>query len=324
MSEAPGSGDRAVLAGAGSTFAATMVEEWARLYRRTAPGVEIAYEAVGSVGGAQRVASGAADFAVTEVPVATGEDPAAVRLPVLGGAVAVVYNLPGVDDLRLSEDTLARMFSGAVTRWDHPAVRRDNPDRPLPPTTVVPVHRSDPSGTTLAFTRYLGTAGPGVWRPGSGTSVEWPTGRGAAGSSGLLSSVGAVAGAVGYAAAGPARDAGVEVASLRNPAGSFVAPTAVAVDAALVGATGFEDNLTLTVPDRQETPAAYPVTVVSHLVFTGGLPQERDAALRNFGAWILTEGQRSATRLGFAPLPLPLLVRTLEGLLAGGGVRPRR
>ncbi len=140
---------------------------------------------------------------------------------------------------------------------------------------------------------------------------------------GLLTAVRFVTGAVGYVAAGSARGGGLGTANLRNPAGNFVAPTPVAVDAALVGATGFEDNLTLTVPARLDSPTAYPVTVVSHLVFTERLPPEKATALRNFGVWILTEGQRSATRLGFAPLPLPLLVRTLEGLLAGG-MLPRR
>lgn len=323
VAEAPGSQDRAVLAGAGSTFAAAMVDEWARLYHQHAPGVDIRYEPVGSVAGAGRVAAGTSDFTVTEVPTASDEERPAIRFPVVGGAVAVVYNLPGVDDLRLSEDTLARIFSGAITRWDHAAIRRDNPDRQLPPTTIVAIHRSDPSGTSLAFSRYLSSAGAGVWRAGTATSVDWPAGRDATGSSGELAAVGAVAGAVGYATAGPARDAGLQIAALRNSAGAFVAPTAVAVDAALVGATGFEDNLTLTVPARQDSPAAYPVTVISHLVFPVGLPPDKDTALRNFGVWILTEGQRSAARLGFAPLPLPLLVRTLEGLLAGG-MQPRR
>ena len=326
---APGAGDRATLVGAGSTFAATMVDEWVRLYRQPAPGVDVRYEAVGSGAGVRRLTSGTVDFVVTEVPMTAeeqkglGGEGEVVQLPVVGGAVAVAYNLPGIEGLRLSEDTLARIYSGGVTRWDHPTVRRDNPGTQLPPTPVRPVHRTDPGGATLAFTGYLGTAGPDVWVPGVGPSVDWPVGIGAAGSAGVLAAVAVTAGAIGYGPAGPARAARLGLANLRNPEGSFLAPNGPAVDSALIGASGFKENLTLSVPARQPSPTAYPVTAISHLVFRVGLPTEKDSALRNFAAWVLTEGQRSAVRLGFAPLPLPLLVRTLEGL-QNGGVQPRR
>lgn len=323
-----GAGDRATLVGGGSTFAATMVDEWLRLYRRVAPGVDVRYEAIGSGAGIDRLASGASDFAVSEAPMTAEAQRAAgwegqVRVPVVGGAVAVAYNLPGVEGLRLSEDTLARIFSGGISQWDDPAIRSENPGAQLPPTAVTAVRRSDASGTTLAFTRYLATAGSEVWAPGAGTSVDWPTGSDAAGSAGVLTAVGVTDGAVGYVAVGPARAARLQLASLRNPAGRFLAPTAVAVDAALLAASGSDDDLTLIVPDRQESPTAYPITAISHLLFRVGLPADKDAALRHLAAWILSEGQRSATRLGFAPLPLPLLVRTLEGL-QNGGTQPSR
>jgi phosphate transport system substrate-binding protein len=327
---AVGSNDRATLTGAGSTFAATMVDEWIRLYRRSAPGVDIRYQPVGSGTGIRRLTSGAVDFAVTEVPMTAAEQQSAgwadgvVQLPLVGGAVAVAYNLAAeMDGLRLSEDTLAGIFSGVVNRWDHPAMRRDNPDRQLPSTPVRPVHRSDPSGSTLAFTRHLRTAGAGAWAPGEGASLDWPAGTAAAGSAGVLAAVGATAGSIGYVAAGPARAARLRLASLRNPAGDFVDPTPTAVDAALIGAVGVKEDLTLTLPVQPTLATAYPVTAISHLVFPVGLPAEKDAALRHLATWILTEGQRSTSGLGFAALPLPLLVRTLEGLQQGG-VKPRR
>ena len=328
VSEFIGSGDRATLAGGGSTFAATMVEEWARLYRSHAPEVDVRYEAIGSGAGIRRLVDGTSDFGVTEALMTREQGRAAgwegaVQVPVLGGGVAVAYNLPGVEGLRLSEDTLARMFSGAISRWDHPAIRRDNPSAQLPSIAVTPVHRSDISGTTLAFTRYLVTAGRDVWAAGAGTSVEWPGGREAAGSAGVIATIGAARGGIGYVAVGPARAARLQLAGVRNTAGEFVEPTASAIDSALIGASGSEEDLTLTVPDRQESPTAYPITVISHLVFRLGLPADKDAALRHFGVWILSEGQRSVTRLGFTPLPLPLLVRTLEGL-QNGGTRPSR
>jgi phosphate transport system substrate-binding protein len=323
-----GADDRAAFAGAGSTFAATMVDEWVRIYRTHAPGVDIRYDPIGSGAGIARLVSGRSDFAFSEVPMTVEEQRLAgwdqtVQVPVVGGAVAVVYNLPGVEGIRLSGDTLARIFSGAISRWDNAEIKRDNPGAQLPAIAVIPVHRAEASGTTLAFSRYLATAGRDVWAQGAGTSVVWPTGKEAVGTAGVVAAVGASRGAVGYAAAGPARTARLQLADLRNPAGAFLAPTAVAVDAALIAASGVEEDLTLTVPDRQESPTAYPITVISHLVFRVGLPSDKDAALRHFAEWILTEGQRSAARLGFAPLPLPLVVRTLEGV-QNGGTKPSR
>jgi phosphate transport system substrate-binding protein len=323
-----GADDRAALAGAGSTFAATMVNEWVQIYRTRAPGVDIRYDPIGSGAGIDRLVSGRSDFAFSEVPMTeearrlAGWDEA-VQVPVVGGAVAVVYNLPGVHELRLSEETLARIFAGAITRWDAPAVRRDNPGIQLPSTAITTVHRSDASGTTLAFTRYLATAGPDVWALTPGSSVTWPVGKGVAGSTAALAAVSSANGAVGYVSAATALGPALQAAQVRNPAGKFVAPTAAALDAAIISATGVETDLTLRVPDRQESPSAYPITVITHLVFPVGLPADKDTALRHFGAWILSEGQRSAARLGFAPLPLPLLVRTLEGL-QNGGTKPSR
>jgi phosphate transport system substrate-binding protein len=323
-----GAGDRATLAGAGSTFATTLVDEWVRLYRTRAPDVDIRYEAIGSGAGMARLVAGRSDFAFSEVPITPQEQQLAgwgetVQVPVLGGAVAVVYNLPGIADLRLSEETLARIFSGGITRWDNSAIKRDNPGTELPPTAIGTVHRSDASGTTLAFTRYLATAGPDAWAQSPGMSVNWPVGRDAAGSAGVLTAVSGSAGAIGYVSAGEARATKLEFALVRNPSGSFVGPTGVAVDAAMIGASGVDQNLTLRIPDRQASSAAYPITAITHLVFPVGLPPDKDAALRHFGEWILSEGQRSATRLGFAPLPLPLLVRTLEGM-QNGGLKPSR
>lgn len=323
-----GADDRAELAGAGSTFAAPIVDEWVRLYRSRAPGVDIRYDPIGSGAGIVRLVSGRSDFALSEVPMTAEEQrlagwDEAVQVPVVGGAVAVVYNLPGVQDLRLSEETLARIFAGSITRWDAPALRRDNPGTQLPSTAITTVHRSDLSGTTLAFTRYLAGAGADVWAQGSGMSVNWPGGREVAGSTAVVAAVSSSNGAVGYVSVGTARGPGLQVAHLRNAAGKFVAPTAVAVDAALFGAIGVDTDLTLRIPDRHESPSAYPITGITHLVFPVGLPADKDVALRHFGAWILSEGQRSVARVGLAPLPLPLLVRTLEGL-QNGGIKPSR
>ncbi len=324
-----GARDGASLTGAGSTASAPLVDEWLRLYRVAAPGVSIDYASPGTPAAIARLQAGNVDFAVLDGPLTPGERQTAggsdafVQVPVAGGALAVTYNLPGVEALSLSARTLAGIFGGSVTRWDDPEVRRDNPSTTLPGTRISVIHRSDPSATTLALTEYLQAAAPAVWDLSAGREVSWPAGRGATGSSAAMEAVQATPGAVGYAGLAVARQAGLAVASVENGAGAFVAPSVRSVEAAMGRAVGNEQDLTLTVPHPQEAPAAYPIVVVTNLLFPAGLGQPRDQALRNLAAWILNEGQRSAERLAFAPLPLPLLVRTVEGL-QHGDARPRR
>jgi phosphate transport system substrate-binding protein len=314
----PGAGDQATLSGAGSTFQATIVQEWIKQYRPLAPGVTINYQPLGSGAGIQQLTSKTVDFAGSDVPLkesevaATGGPGAVVQVPWTAGAVAVEYNLPGVEGLRLTQETLAGVFSGTITRWNDPALKAENPGAPLPGSGIQVVHRSDGSGTTQVFTDYLKAVAPGIWTFPSGK--DWPAdaaGTGAKGSDGVTAAVKQAGGAIGYSEPSFPKQAGLGIATVRNTAGRFVGPEAKAVSAALAAATVNPEG-TLKLNFSPVNPEAYPISSTSYLMFYRlGTDPPKDVALRHFATWALTEGQDLAEGLDYAPLPEPVQVTAL-------------
>ncbi len=316
----PGAGDRATISGAGSTFAAPMVREWIDQYRRVAPGVSIEYRAVGSVDGLGQLASGEVDFAASELSLtAAGQsgvdadgDGDVVQVPWTAGGVAVAYNLPDLSTLNLSGATLAAIFSGRLDRWDDPTIEAENPGVELPPTAIRVVHRSRPSGTTQVFTEFLRGAAPERWEAGSGPTVAWPSGAAVEDSDAVVATVTRTTGAVGYVEAGHAMRAGLGTARIKNGVGRFVPPTDEGVDSAIAAL-------------NPEAPAAYPIATVSYVAFSAvEADVTRQTALRHFVAWALTEGQRHARRVGYSPVPLPVLITAIARVQGTDGARGRQ
>ena len=317
----PGAEDQATLSGAGATFPATLVQEWIKHYSALAPGVTINYQPIGSGAGIQQLTAGTVDFAGSDVPLkdsevaATGGPGAVVQVPWTAGGVAVEYNLPGVRELRLTPAALAGMFAGRITRWDDPAIKAGNPNASLPASGIQVVHRSDGSGTTQVFTEYLHAVAPDVWT--FPTGKDWPAGTagtGAKGSDGVTAAVKQSPGAIGYAEPSYPKQAGLGVATIRNAAGRYVAPTAGAVSAALAAATVRPDGA-LDLNYAPTDPGAYPISTASYLMFYRSAPDAAEAeALRNFVTWALTEGQELAEGLDYAPLPEPVQAAALAAV----------
>jgi phosphate transport system substrate-binding protein len=214
----------------------------------------------------------------------------------------LAYNLPGVDQVRLSPDVVSGIFSGRIQRWDDPSIRSDNPNARLPSQPIGVVYRSDGSGTTKVFTAWLQAASG--WDYGSDFSVRFPRGQGARGSDGVVAAVKRASGTIGYVGLAQARQAGLGVALLGNRAGKFVAPTAEAMNAALAGGWtrpfGSAVNLLFT----PESPGAYTLTTVTYLLYRKKMDDPAKlSAIRHFAAWALAEGQQLAEPLGYAPLP---------------------
>lgn len=305
-----GAGDQATLSGAGATFPATIVQEWIKHYGGLAPGVTINYQPIGSGAGIQQLTSKTVDFAGSDVPLtdrevaATGGPGAVVQVAWTAGGVAVEYNLPGVEDLRLTPEAVAGIFAGRITRWNDPAITADNPRASLPASGIQVVHRSDGSGTTQVFTDYLKAVAPGSWTFPSGK--DWPAGTagtGAKGSDGVTAAVQQSVGAIGYAEPSFPEQAGLGVATIENEAGRFVGPTARAVSAALAAATVNPDG-SLTLNFTPVGPEAYPISSASYLMFhNAALDPAEETALRHFAEWALTDGQTVAEDLHYAPLP---------------------
>jgi len=299
------------------------MERWVREYKAVAPGVTIDFRPVGPDPAAGELRAGALDFVMSESPGSAGRSGDLVAVPVLGSAVVVAYNLPGVSDLRLSPSALAGLFGGSVTSWDDPRLAADNPGASLPAIPVKAYHRSDPAGATAVLSGYLTDAVPGQWTVGSEATATWPAGIGVTGPGALADALRDV-GAVGYASAEEASGAGLGMAAVRNAAGTFSAPSADAVGTFLISSVGTPDDLVLVPSFKTPAPFSYPLATFTYLLVRNDDPATaRQTATRNFLRWVLSEGQRSIDGAGRAPLPLPLLVRTLEALQSSD-LRPRR
>ena len=176
--------------GAGATFPYPIYSKWFDEFHKKHPEAEINYQSIGSGGGIRQVLEGTVDFGASDGPM-TDEQLAQAKTPILHlptvlGAVVATYNLPGVQKLKLTPEALAGIFLGRITAWDDPALVKENPGVSLPAVPIVPVHRSDGSGTSFVFSDYLAKVSP-EWEKtvGRGTSVNWPVGIGGKGNEGV-------------------------------------------------------------------------------------------------------------------------------------------
>lgn len=172
----------------GSSAQKNAMAEWIKAYQQKCAGSTINYEPSGSGAGIQALIAGTADFAGSDSALKPEEQPQAdakcsggkaVHLPMVIGPVAVAYNVSGVDNLQLKPATLAKIFAGKATRWDDPAIKADNPDAKLPSTTIQTVHRSDESGTTDNFTKFLAKTAGADWTFENAKAWKAPGGTGA-------------------------------------------------------------------------------------------------------------------------------------------------
>jgi phosphate transport system substrate-binding protein len=303
------------LDGAGSSAQEAVQGAWQSGFQTAHPDVTVNYDPVGSGGGREQFLAGGVDFAGSDSYLDDDELAAskevcngatAIEVPDYVSPIALVYNQEGVDDLRLSATTVAGIFDGKITTWDDDAIKAENPDADLPGDRIVPVHRSDDSGTTDNFTQYLSAAGEGAWT--HEPDGLWPvkSGEGAQGTSGVIEAVTNGKGTIGYADESQAGD--LSVASIKV-GDAYVAPAADAaskvVDVSPRVEGRAENDLAIDV-DRTTTEAgAYPLVLVSYVI---ACPTYDDAAkadlVKSYLTYVLgTTGQKAAAEAaGSAPL----------------------
>ena len=299
------------IAGQGSSAQANALGAWIKDYQVACPAAAIRYASVGSGAGVRDFVAGKGGFAGTDSPLdGAGRAAATTRcagpalhLPLVVGPIALAYNVAGVDELRLSPRTIARLFTGTVRRWDDATIAADNPGVALPATPVRPVHRSDSSGTTENFGRFLAATAPGDWPFAAGPRWPAPGGLGVRGSNRLVSTVERTDGAIGYVEASYARFHHLPTAHVGNAGGAFVplADDAAARTVAAARVTGTGGDLRLALDHAVADPAAYPLVLVSYeIVCRQGSP----ALVKSFLAYAASEaGQQAVAGLGYAPLP---------------------
>ena len=310
------------LTGAGATFPYPIYSKWFSDYAKT--GVKINYQPIGSGGGIRQLSESTVDFGATDSPMTDGEMQKAkggrvMHFPTVIGAVAVVYNLPGISQpLNLDGGILTDIFLGKLRKWNDGKIAKLNPGVALPSRDILVVHRSDGSGTTYIFTDFLASVSK-EWLAGPGRSKEvaWPIGLGGKGNEGVAGQVKQIPGAIGYVELAYARQNKLQFAAIKNAAGQFVAPSVESATAAAEGVAAKlnpKSDYRISIANAPGA-AAYPVTSFTWLlVYQDQTDPIKGKKLVDFMRWALTSGQSSAAALDYAPLPKAIADRLVERL----------
>lgn len=264
------------LAGSGASSQEKAVEGWIAGFNDSAPGVTVTYDPQGSGAGREQFLSGAVQFAGSDAALSSDELTSskercfggeALELPVYISPIAVVYNLPGVSakNLQMSATTLAKIFDNKITKWNDPAIAAENPGVTLPDLAIIPVHRSDDSGTTENFTDYLSKASDGAWS--YEVAGAWPISGGQSGAKtqGVIDTVSGAEGAIGYADASRAGTLGTVAIKVGDAYVPYSADAAAKVVDASPAAEDATDKRLVVEIDRTTTGAGlYPLVLVSY------------------------------------------------------------
>lgn len=295
--------------GTGATFPFPLISKWIPAVDE-ALGIKVTYSATGSGAGIAQITARTVDFGASDAPLSPDQMSACnscVVIPWALAGISVPYNLPGLNGrLRLNGALLANIFLGKITTWNAPAIKKLNPTLNLPDTNIKVVYRSDGSGSTYAFTDYLSAVSP-QWKNqvGRNTSVNFPTGAGARGSSGVAGVVKSTEGALTYVDAAYSITNKFQFALIQNRAGGFATPGVRGVSAALSQLPKKVTNLSqlqIVDPPKSAGKRAYPISTFTYVIvpIKSG---DKAQTLRQFVYWAVTVGQRFGPPLYFVPLP---------------------
>jgi phosphate transport system substrate-binding protein len=305
---AAGTAHSQTITGAGATFPAPVYTKWGEA-AKSAAGIELNYQAIGSGGGQNQILNRTVDFGASDAPMdaAKLESGNLLQFPTVMGAVVPIVNIPGVDadKMKLTGEMLADIYAGVITKWNDPKLVEMNKELKLPNLAIAPVHRADGSGTSFVFTSYL-SAASADWKSkvGAATSVNWPAGTGAKGNDGVAATVRNVKGGIGYVENAYATQNKLVTVQLRNHAGQFVAPSmesfeAAAKNADWAGAKNYAVNLI-----DQPGATSWPIVSATFIL----LPKDpkdagRSAGVIKFFDWAYKNGGQIAASLEYIPLP---------------------
>ncbi|HSZ41692.1 MAG TPA: phosphate ABC transporter substrate-binding protein PstS [Trebonia sp.] len=307
------------LNGSGSTFQLTFQDVAISGFKSVQPGITVNYDGVGSGAGRASLAANTANFAGSDSPIPSAEEASfkgrrVLYFPVVTGPVTLSYNLSGVGRLDLTAPVIAGIFDGQINTWDDPAIEAVNPGTSLPPTPITLVVRSDSSGTTANFTKFLVEAADGQWPLGTGSTITWPAGsRAVSGNPSVAQAVKSTPGAIGYVDYATAKASGLAFASVLNKDGNYVAPSPASA-ALAAGRVTLEPDETFSAVWAGGTNS-YPITYQSWDLVYARQPSAKDAKLlRAYLGYLLGAGQELLPQLGYAPLPTSIDQRALAQL----------
>ncbi|MEO8695099.1 MAG: phosphate ABC transporter substrate-binding protein PstS [Acidimicrobiales bacterium] len=311
------------LNGSGATFPKAFYDEMIVDFKKAQPKATVNYAGGGSGKGRTDLQGGVVDFAGSDGLVAAADvskyKGAFVYVPTVSAPITVSYNLSGVDNLQLSPETIAKIFQREIKTWDDPAIIAENAAvKDKLKGNIVVAHRSDGSGTTENFTIFLdksvGAGGSGIWKLKRGSTVEWPADTQAGnGNTGVAQIVKSTAGAIGYIDLSDAKASALKYASIKNKAGKYVQPTLEATSAAVEGATV---NADLSYdPLWADGDKAYPIAAPTWiLVYVDQTDKVKGETIKAFLRFMLTDGQKVAPTIDYAPLSSSLTQKALAQL----------
>jgi phosphate transport system substrate-binding protein len=320
-------GGKNTLTAEGSTAQQNAIAEFNKAWGQACSGKTLSYNGTGSGAGVTQFIAKQVDFAGSDSALAKDQvDPAAARcggnpawnLPLVFGPVALAYNLEGVDKLVVNADVLAKIFTGAITTWNDPAIAALNSGATLPDTKITPIYRNDSSGTTDNFQKYLTAAAPQTWTKGAGKEFQGGAGEGAAKSAGVVQAVQATAGAIGYVEKSPAAAANLPFAQIDSGAGAVALTddsTKAAVGDAKFKADGMDLALDLDALYATKAAGAYPLMLATYeIVCSKGYDADTAAAVKSFLTVSANQGQANLSAAGFVPLPDAFKERLLKSV----------
>ncbi|HEV2178223.1 MAG TPA: phosphate ABC transporter substrate-binding protein PstS [Terriglobia bacterium] len=313
------------ITGAGSTFTYPIMSKWTNQYYKLHPDVQINYQSIGSGGGIKQVTEGTVDFGATDGPLDNQQiaefkakrGSNVLHFPTVLGGVVPIYNIPGVTaTLNFTPAALAGIYLGHITKWNDAEIAKPNPGVKLPDHDIVVMHRSEGSGTTYCWADFLSKVSP-EWKDkvGVGTAISWPVGLGGKGSEGVTGLVKQTPYSIGYVELIYSIQNKLSYGNVENPSGKFIHADLASVTEAAAGAAktmpaDFRVSIT-----NAPGATAYPISTYTWLL----VPQKiqdpaKKAAIVGFVHWVLTDGQKDAEPLAYAPLPKSVQAKELKAL----------
>jgi phosphate transport system substrate-binding protein len=302
------------LNGAGATFPQPLYQRYAAEFAKQNPNVKVNYQGIGSSGGINQLTAGTVDFggsdaAMTDAQIAKVSK-GVIMVPAAGGAVAVIYNVPGVENIKLSRFVLPGIFTGQIKRWNDPKIVKDNPGKNFPDLPIKLAVRADGSGTSFIFSNHLSAIDPSFRKlVGVGTTPKWVAnplkGKG---NDGVAALVKQTAGAIGYVETSFATKGNIETALLQDKKGKFVEATLENANKAL-STVVFPDNFRVFEGDPKD---GYPIVGMTWLLLYKEYDATKASAIKKFVQWALTSGQAINGSLEYTRVPDAVAKRALQ------------
>ena len=320
-------GGKTSLTAEGSTAQQNAIAEFNKVWGQVCSGKTLAYNPTGSGAGVDQFIAKQVDFAGSDSALSDEQGPKAAErcggnpawnLPLVFGPVALAYNVEGADKLIVNGEVLAKIFQGQITKWNDPAIAALNSGASLPDADITPIYRSDSSGTTDNFQKYLAAAAPQAWTKGAGKEFQGGAGEGAQKSSGVVQAIQATPGGIGYVEKGFAQQAGLKVAQIDSGGGAVELTdesTQKAVDTAKFKAEGNDLSLDLNALYASKEAGVYPLMLATYeIVCSKGYDADTAAGVKSFLTVAANEGQANLSAAGYVPLPDAFKERLLKSV----------